>query len=328
MKLYPWQYNLYQQLTDAFLQNHRHHALLFKTELGLGTDKLIRHFAHWLLCHQPHNDQPCYQCKSCLLVESENHPDFHLLQSIDNKEIGIDQIRGLNSQLQQFAQQDGNIVVYISDIDKLNESSANALLKSLEEPNNDIYFLLKSPLQSTIIATIQSRCQQWIIHSPQQQTSVEWLQQQYPKITSEEIETALKLCHYRPLFCKKFIESDRLSQRKSFLQTFWRFYKSNNILLLLRAFDKEKEDILEQLDWLASFFSDALKAQMNINTHWINPDLQKGIVIFSQQLTAQKLLKGHNIIQQTQQDLIHINTVNQELMLIDCLTKLVLDVFE
>ncbi|MDP8101969.1 DNA polymerase III subunit delta' [Phocoenobacter atlanticus] len=327
MKLYPWQYNLYQQLSNAFLQNHQHHALLFKTEIGLGTDVLIRHFAHWLLCHHPQGEQPCYQCKSCLLVESQNHPDFHILQSMENKEIGIDQIRELNSQLQQFAQQDGNIVIYIADTDKLNESSANALLKTLEEPHNNVYFLLKAPLQSTILATIQSRCQQWVIYAPESTLSLQWLQNIYPQKEREELSTALRLCHHRPLFCKKFIETDRLSQRKTFLQNFWRFYKSKNILLLLKSFDKEKENISEQLDWLSSFFSDALKAQMNITTNWINSDLQKGILIFGQQITAQKLLKGHKIIQQTQQNL-HINGVNLELMLLDCLTKLVLEVFE
>lgn len=328
MILYPWQNNLYQQLTTAFLQNHKHHALLFKTEKGLGADKLIYHFANWLLCQNPQNDAPCYQCKSCLLVKHRNHPDFYLLQSQDDKDITIDQIRELNTQLQQFSQQNGNIVVYISDAHKLNESSANALLKTLEEPHKNVYFLLKTPLQSELIATIQSRCQQNIIYSPTLEQARNWLQQIYPQKNQDELETALRLCHHRPLCCKKFIESDRLIQRKIFLQQFWRFYKSKNPLLLLNEFDKEKEGVLEQLDWLASFFSDALKSQMGITSGWINPDLEKGIILFAKEISSQKLLKGHKIIQLIQQDIVKINAVNQELMLLDCLTKLVLEVFD
>ena len=98
--------------------------------------------------------------------------------------------------------------------------------------------------------------------------------------------------------------------------------------LLLSAFDKEPEPILEQLDWLGSFFADALKARLDIATGWINPDLQNGIIPFSQALSPQKLLKGYQLIQQTSQDLRRINAVSQELMLADCLTKLVLDVLE
>lgn len=328
MILYPWQNDLYQQLTTAFLQNHQHHALLFKTEKGLGTDKLIQHFAHWLLCQTPVHHQPCYQCKSCLLMEHKNHPDFYVLHSQEGKEITIDQIRELNAQLQQYSRQSGNIVVYIADADKLNESSANALLKTLEEPNENVYFLLKLFSQSDLIATIQSRCRQHMIYTPATEVARNWLQQRYPQKKQNELETALRLCHNRPLSCKKFIESDRLIQRKTFLQHFWRFYKSNNPLLLLYEFNKEKEDILEQLDWLGSFFCDALKSQMEINSGWMNPDLEKGIVIFAQEISAQKLLKGHKIIQSTQQDLIKINAVNQELMLLDCLTKLILNVFK
>lgn len=330
MALYPWQHTLYQKITEAFSQNHGHHALLFRTEMGLGTDSLIHHFAHWLLCQNKNqqNSEPCHQCKSCLLFESENHPDFHLIQSVDNKVISVDEIRSLNEKLQQFAQQDGNIVIYIKDADKLNESSANALLKTLEEPHQQVYFLLKAPLQSTMLATIQSRCQQWIVHAPEQAESISWLQNQFPQANEEDLNTALRLTHHRPLFCKKFIESDRLSQRKQFLRNFWQFYKQKDVLLLLNEFDKEKEDALEQLDWLDSFFNDALKAKMDIATGWVNPDLQNGIIPFSQNLSAKKLLKGHKIIQQTQQDLKQINAVNQELMLLDCLTNLVLEVFE
>lgn len=116
-------------------------------------------------------------------------------------------------------------------------------------------------------------------------------------------------------------------KRKTFLQTFWRFYKNRDVVLLFQAFDKEKGNVLQQLEWLESFFSDALKAKMNITQGWLNPDLQNGIIPFSQQLTAYGLLQGQQILQQTQQDLVEVNAVNQELMLLDCLTKLVL-IFE
>ena len=91
---------------------------------------------------------------------------------------------------------------------------------------------------------------------------------------------------------------------------------------------KEPEQIQEQLEWLASFFGDALKAKMGITSGWINPDLCNGIQPFSDSFSSQALLKGHQLIQQTQRDLREVNAVNQELMLLNCLTKLVMDVFE
>ncbi|WP_150538594.1 DNA polymerase III subunit delta' [Actinobacillus vicugnae] len=326
--LYPWLQQTYQQLTESFLHERGHHALLFKTDSGLGTENLIQHFADWLLCQNPQAEQACQQCKSCLLAASGNHPDFHLLTPIDGKDIGIDQVRETNAKLQNFAQQGGNAVVYIRGAERLTEASSNALLKTLEEPHDRVYFLLEAPLQSAMLPTIQSRCQTWLIHPPETDLALDWLQANTPQFDFASCEIAMRLCHQRPLTCKIFLENDRLQARKTFLQTFWRFFKSRDVYLLFSAFDTEKEYVLQQLEWLDSFFGDALKAKMNIASHWINPDLQAGILPFCQQLSAQALLKGHQILQQTRQDLQQVNAVNIELMVLDCLTKLVLEVFE
>ncbi|WGE68947.1 DNA polymerase III subunit delta' [Actinobacillus equuli subsp. haemolyticus] len=326
--LYPWLQHTYQQLTESFLHGRGHHALLFKTDSGLGTETLIRHFAHWLLCQNPHAEQACQQCKSCLLTAAGNHPDFHILEPIDGKDIGIDQVRETNAKLQNFSQQGGNAVVYIRGAERLTEASSNALLKTLEEPHNSVYFLLEAPLQGAMLPTIQSRCQTWLIHPPETDIALDWLQANCSGVDFTSCEIAMRLCHQRPLICKTFLENDRLQARKTFLQTFWRFFKSRDVLLLFTAFDKEKELVLQQLEWLDSFFADALKAKMDIAIGWTNPDLQAGILPFSQQLSAQALLKGHQILQQTRQDLQQVNAVNLELMLLNCLTRLVLEVFE
>lgn len=325
--MYSWLTSTYQKLIDSFLHGRGHHALLFKTDVGLGTNTLIEKVAKWLLCTEKTSDDPCCQCKSCQLTQSKNHPDFHILEPIEGKDIGIDQVRELIAHMQNFAQQGGNTIVYIRGVDRLTEASSNALLKTLEEPRENVYFLLKAPLQSTVLATIQSRSQTWVIYAPQANEVMQWLHTQFPTTSMSELEIALRICRSRPLICKNFLENDRLLKRKTFLQTFWRFYKNRDVVLLFQAFDKEKGNVLQQLEWLESFFSDALKAKMNITQGWLNPDLQNGIIPFSQQLTAYGLLQGQQILQQTQQDLVEINAVNQELMLLDCLTKLVL-IFE
>lgn len=326
MMLYPWLEPIYQQLAESFQHGRGHHALLFKTDTGLGTETLIRHFAHWLLCQTPNGVVPCQQCKSCLLSQSGNHPDFHLLEPLESKEIVIDQVRELNAKLQNFAQQGGNTVVYIRGAEKLNEASSNALLKTLEEPHAGVYFLLEAPLQSAMLPTIQSRCQTWLVHPPETDMVLDWLQSHCHGFSFEECEIAMRLCHQRPLICKNFLESDRLQARKTLLQTFWRFFKSRDVFLLFSAFDKEI--VFEQLEWLESFFADGLKAKMGITIGWTNPDLRAGIIPFSQALSAQKLLKGYQQIKKIQRDLVEVNAVNVELILLDGLTKLVLDVFE
>lgn len=326
--LYPWLEQTYQQLTEAFMHGRGHHALLFKTERCLGTENLIRAFAAWLFCLEKANGQRCGHCKSCLLWAAANHPDFHLIEPIENRDISIDQIRELTTTLQQFAQQGGNAVIYIRAAERLTTAAANALLKTLEEPPQNVYFLLEAPLQAPLLATIQSRCQTWLINPPDPESANAWLQAQLPEQSSDNLRIALRLNHQRPLECKTFLENDRLSQRKTFFQNFWRFFKSRDVWLIYSAFAKEKEDALQQLEWLESFFADSLKAKLGITSGWINPDFSKGIEPFAATLSAFALLKGVKIIQHIARDLREINGVNQDLILLDGLVTLITDVFE
>lgn len=321
--LYPWLEPIYHKINTAFLQEHGHHALLFKTELGLGTEQLIDAVASLLFCQE--NQKPCGHCHACHLFHAGNHPDFHLLAPIDNKDIGVDQVREVNEKVNQHAQQNGNKVVLVQGAERLTEAAANALLKTLEEPRPNTYFLLQTSLSAPLLATIHSRCQTWIVNVPSLQTAQNWLHTQYSAETNE-ILTALRINYGRPLLALDCLQQNLLEKRREFLRQFWLFYTRCSPLELLPLFDNEL--IFQQLDWISSFLSDALKDKLGIQTNWINQDLQRGIQQFSQKQTAQGLLKANQILQKVRSDLTQINAVNQELILLDGLTKLITEVFE
>ena len=114
------------------------------------------------MCQTPDN-APCGHCHACHLMAAQSHPDFHVLVSQEGKDIGVDQVRAINEVVSQHAQQNGNKLVYIQDAERLTEAAANALLKTLEEPRPNTYFLLQTEPSSSLLATIYSRCQVWIL---------------------------------------------------------------------------------------------------------------------------------------------------------------------
>lgn len=325
MLRYPWLEPDYQKILNAFQQGYGHHALLFRTEAGIGGGELIKKVAAWLMCQTPKGYQPCGACHHCSLFNAGNHPDFYSLELIENKDIGIDQIREVNEKVYQRSQQGGNKVIMLKYADRLTEAAANALLKTLEEPTENTYFLLQADLSSQLLATIRSRCQSWNIHSPNTEQALIWLEQQtMGKI--DEIRTALQVNHGRPLSALEMLQQGLLEKRKTLLRQFWLFYTRRSPLELLSTFDKEI--IFQQLDWLSNFLVDALKIKLNVPVDWIQTDLLQGIQQFNQKQTAQGLLKAIQIIQKTRADLIQINAVNQELILLDGLTRLITEVFE
>ncbi|SUC11071.1 DNA polymerase III subunit delta' [Pasteurella canis] len=325
MTHYPWLEPDYQQIIRAFQQQHGHHALLFKAEQGLGVEQLLSRLGQWIMCQQPQDQQPCGNCHSCRLFQANHHPDIYTLEPIENKDIGVDQVREVSEKINQHAQQNGNKLVYIKGVERLTEAAANAILKTLEEPRPQTYFLLQAEATATIMPTIYSRCQVHLINQPATEVALNWLQQQ-SEADIIEIQTALRISYGRPLLALTVLEQGLLEKRKEFLRQFWLFYRKCSPLELLPYF--EKELTLQQLDWLLAFLMDALKAKLKVNQHWICQDLAAGITQFSAQHSPQALLKANQIIQKVRTDLTQINAVNQELILLDGLTRLITDVFE
>ena len=141
------------------------HAMLFVGQKSIGKRALAQAFAESLLCEQPQSDQiACGTCPSCLWLSQGNHPDFRLIQpealaegdeqgegegKVDSKkkpsqQITIDQIRGLDDFLHVGTHRHGLRVILIHPAEAMNRSTANSLLKSLEEPAPSTLFILVS----------------------------------------------------------------------------------------------------------------------------------------------------------------------------------------
>ncbi len=323
-ELYPWLVPYYAKITHAFKQGFGHHALLFKAESGLGVEELIAHIANFLMC-QNSALSPCGQCHHCHLMQAKSHPDFYLLASIEGKDIGVEQVREITDKLNQHAQQGGNKVVWIQGAERLTESAGNALLKTLEEPRPQTYFLLQTDVATPLLATIYSRCQPWLIAKPCEEVSLAFLAQAFAPKNVHELRTALQMNFGRPLSALNFLQENTLAERTAFLRHFWLFYSRRSPLELLPYFDKEKT--WQQLDWLESFLVDALKCKLGIRSHWQCEDIAQGVEKFALHHSPVALLQSVKIIQQIRQDLRQINGVNQEIILLEGLCKFITQIF-
>jgi DNA polymerase III subunit delta' len=174
------------------------HSLLLAGPRGLGKFDLARLFAASLLCEQPlAGGAACGTCPACNWLSQGNHPDFRLLQpdalaESDDAEAGegkeakeggkkasqqitIDQVRGLDDFLHVGTHRHGLRVVVVCPAEAMNRSTANALLKTLEEPAAGTLFLLVSHEPERLLPTIRSRCQTVAVPLPPAERSAAWL---------------------------------------------------------------------------------------------------------------------------------------------------------
>ncbi|KGQ33822.1 DNA polymerase III subunit delta' [Gallibacterium genomosp. 2] len=321
----PWVFPIYQQIIQAFLAGYGHHALLIRSADNNGAEQFCFALAQWLLCEDKQSQEACGHCRQCQLFLHHSHPDFYFIHSEEGKKISVDTIREVADKLSRRSQQQTSKVVYLQGIEQLTEAAANALLKTLEEPTEDCYFILQTNVEHRVLATIQSRCQQWALPLPTMQQGIDWLQQQgFSDL--EQMKTALLMNYQRPFAAKISLEKGEIAQRLAFLRQFWKFYRNKNLLILLPYFETEQS--VTQINWLESFLLDTLKCSLHIYQNWLCRDLQSGIIAFAQAVPTLKIYRALLIVRQMRADLMSINGVNQELIITDGLIKMIEQVFE
>lgn len=192
-ELYPWQNDIWQRLQG--LRQRLPNALLLKGAEGIGKLDLALDFAQAILCKTPlSNGLACQNCPSCHWFAQESNPDFRLIQpdalatvedAIEkeggkkaSREISVDQIRALSTFVNLSAHSGGYRVVLIHPAEAMNSNSANALLKTLEEPTDKLLFILVTHKPQQLLPTILSRSLSFAVPMPTVEASSAWLRQQ------------------------------------------------------------------------------------------------------------------------------------------------------
>ncbi len=134
------------------------HAYIFYGPSGVGKKLFALYFARMLNCLNPKdNHLPCFNCINCYKIDNNIHPDLKIVAT-EKKQIKIDEIREVTNFTYTSPLEGRFKVIIIDDAHKMNVFSANALLKTLEEPlSNSVIILITDNLKA-LLPTIQSRC--------------------------------------------------------------------------------------------------------------------------------------------------------------------------
>ncbi len=178
---YPWLEEAWREFVQRLNSSRLAHACLLAGPQGLGKLELAMQMAVTMLCQQQEH-QACGVCRSCQLFASGAHPDFRLLTfEINTKtdkmrtELVIDQVRELNAFMQLTHSISPRKVALIHPAEAMNRNTANALLKTLEEPPGSAVLVLVAHDPSRLPATIRSRCQTIHVRLPDEKLALDWL---------------------------------------------------------------------------------------------------------------------------------------------------------
>jgi DNA polymerase-3 subunit delta' len=181
----PWQADILRRTLSLQQQQHLPHAVLIDTPGEQDISGFVRYLSMLLLCDAPVDLSICGACEACRMMQAGTYADFNLVTLEQNektkkinKNINIEQIRKLIHEVYLTRQYDRMKIAVIYPAETMNKPSANALLKTLEEPAPQVLIMLVTHNRGRIPVTLRSRCQSWSINPPTQKQALNWLCEQ------------------------------------------------------------------------------------------------------------------------------------------------------
>ena len=155
----------FNEIIDLYNEKKMPNKILLSGKKGLGKSTLAYHLINKILSEKEENKYDSQK----LIINSENrsykllknnlHPNFYLIDLLDEKKnIDISQIRDMIIYSNKSSFNNSPRFILIDNIENLNKNSVNALLKIVEEPNDNMFFILIHNNEKTILPTLKSRC--------------------------------------------------------------------------------------------------------------------------------------------------------------------------
>lgn len=230
MNPFPWHQAALEALVGA--GERLPHALLIHGASGIGKVQFARALAAAVLCEAPQPTGACGACPSCHWLAQGNHPDYReiLPEAAAEEEEGeaeadggkekakslvikIDQIRAIADFIALSTHRSGWRVLVLHPAEALQPASANALLKTLEEPPPRTLIAMVSGQPARLLATIRSRCRRLALPLPPRAAALAWLRAE----GVGDAEAALDAAGGAPLLARDLAEPEEAELRRRLL---------------------------------------------------------------------------------------------------------------
>jgi len=276
------------RLQRKLLENRFPHGLIFTGPEGVGKHTCAVMVAKALNCTQAPPGEFCDVCTSCRKIESGTHPDVMTISvEEDATQIKIAQVRQLLTLLELQPLEGRNKVFIVDPADSLNAEAANALLKGLEEPPENSFFILITVNVHELLLTVRSRCQVYNFipltldeirrHGVTDELTIRWSQGSIGRARALDV-TRLKAEREIML---DFLETVVNAKEEQF----------QDLLAVSAEFGKAKQDFESRVEVLAVLIADLLYFSEGTPQKVVNVDLHERLQKLAGRASVDRLLR-------------------------------------
>ena len=242
MEIAEIQPQLVQEFSKILSSKKLSHAYLFSG--GFGNFELAIWLSQAIFCETP-GVLPCLKCRACRFIAKGEYADLHLI-SPDGMMIKTAQIKALTEVFSESGYESNRKVIIIQEADKMHPNAANALLKSIEEPERDSYIFLLTQNENLILPTILSRTQ--VIKFPKQTPYFKSVLEQNGILPTQ----AELLCQL----------TDSIDDAIKMAQTSWFSEGLNKCFQFVKLMKSDPDDAFLYLSALTETFDDKARQQV------------------------------------------------------------------
>jgi DNA polymerase III subunit delta' len=264
------------------------HGLIFSGPEGVGKHTCASMVAKALNCTNASPDDFCDECPSCRKIDAGTHPDIVTISLEDEaSQIKIGQVRQVLGLLDLQPLEGRNKMFIIDPADLLNAEAANALLKGLEEPPENSFFVLITVNVHELLLTVRSRCQVYNFtpltldeirrHGITEELTVRWSRGSIGRARNIDIA---RLKSEREIVLD-YLETVVGAKQEQF----------QDLIAASADIGRAKQEFESRMEVLSVLIADILYLKEGVPEKLINIDLQQRLEALAKNVSSERFLK-------------------------------------
>ena len=291
----------YKILKNAIIKEKYSHAYIFETGGFSDSINLVLAFVKALECpHKYTNKKNCEKCPICTMIDTNNNPEIKIVNP-DGMWIKKEQLKDLMQEFNKKAILGNKKIYIINNAEKLNQNSANTILKFLEEPEEGIIAILITDNIYNVLETIRSRCQ--IIKLKENSNNFN------EENTNERLQTILNI---------ETLDEETINKIEKTINLI-NYYENNHLKTIIymqklwHDYIKTKEDFIQSFEILVLYYKEILDNLLNKE--------QEIFVDYKEQIEN---IAAKNTIEEIKRKIITITEMKERIKY-NCNTNLLMD---
>lgn len=181
------------ELSEMMKKHTLPHGIIIDGAAGTGKKTLAGIIAQYCVCTSD-KIRPCGICSGCIKAQKNIHPDIMIADGNESGTLSVDAVRQIRSSAYIMPNEAPTKVYMLLNCDKMLAPAQNAFLKILEEPPENVQFIMTVKSASSMLSTIRSRARIISLYPAGVQDAADIAKKRFPEKDIAEIEHIANIC--------------------------------------------------------------------------------------------------------------------------------------